>query len=291
VSPNYDNSEARPDVSEIRFADPLDGWAYGPALWATHDGGASWQQVDAGGAVVSLETAGGYVDAVVSPCQRGTNCTGALRLERASATGGPFATILSGPPSQEGGTAQSDLSLQPPVGFTLLGYGTTPATTWLYATGNLAGGSGWNRFPDPCPAQTGFTSMIAPNSTLLYSLCVGGIGLGSSSKFIFVTDDGRAREAGSAPAGGDGGMLAATASGTLVLASASGASELYRSTDGGRTWTTAATYFDGGAGFNDLGFTTDTQGVVIHGLPGLGGVNQMLMTHDAGATWQAVSFG
>jgi hypothetical protein len=29
-------------VSQIRFADPLDGWAFGPDLWSTHDGGAQW---------------------------------------------------------------------------------------------------------------------------------------------------------------------------------------------------------------------------------------------------------
>ena len=32
-------------VSALRFADPLDGWAYGPDLWATHDGGTTWTQV------------------------------------------------------------------------------------------------------------------------------------------------------------------------------------------------------------------------------------------------------
>lgn len=33
------------DVSRIRFADPSNGWAYGPGLWATHDGARSWHQV------------------------------------------------------------------------------------------------------------------------------------------------------------------------------------------------------------------------------------------------------
>ena len=50
---------------------------------------------------------------------------------------------------------------------------------------------------------------------------------------------------------------------------------------------------DGGMGFNDLGFTTSTQGVVIHGIPGPPGneVTQLLMTHDAGASWQVVPIG
>src|SRR5436309_13709418 len=31
-------------VTEIRFADGLHGWAFEPALWATSDGGKTWQQ-------------------------------------------------------------------------------------------------------------------------------------------------------------------------------------------------------------------------------------------------------
>jgi hypothetical protein len=293
VRPNYDNSEAQPDVSEIRFADPLDGWAFGPGLWATHNGGASWQQVNLGGSVVSLETAGGYVDAVVSPCQRDSQCTGALRLEQARATSGPFTAILTGPGGQVGGTVTSDLSLQPAVGFALLGYGMTAASTYLYATGNLASPHGWNRFPDPCAAagaQVELSSFIAPNSTLLYTLCTGNAAAGSTEKFAVVTDDGHSSVAGAPPLAGDGGMLAATATGTLVLATASAASFLDRSTDGGRTWATVGSFDDGGIGFNDLGFTSDTQGVVIHGLPEEGGIDQLLMTHDAGAAWQVVSF-
>ena len=36
-------------VSALRFADRLDGWAYGPDLWATHDGGTTWTQVNLSG--------------------------------------------------------------------------------------------------------------------------------------------------------------------------------------------------------------------------------------------------
>ncbi|HMK62558.1 MAG TPA: hypothetical protein VK386_02970, partial [Acidimicrobiales bacterium] len=64
-------------------------------------------------------------------------------------------------------------------------------------------------------------------------------------------------------------------------------------TDGGTSWTTAETYDDGGIGFNDLGFTTSTQGVVIHGVPGppANVVSQLLMTTDGGASWSVVPIG
>lgn len=52
-------------VSNLRFANPTDGFAYGPALWATHDGGAHWHQLAAAGHVVNLAAADGYVYAVI----------------------------------------------------------------------------------------------------------------------------------------------------------------------------------------------------------------------------------
>jgi len=46
-------------VSQLRFYDTADGWAFGPGLWATHDGGHTWSQVSTGGLrVLALETAG-----------------------------------------------------------------------------------------------------------------------------------------------------------------------------------------------------------------------------------------
>src|SRR6516162_2378937 len=40
-------------VSQIVFADQRDGWAFGPGLWATHDGGTHWHRVGTPGASVS----------------------------------------------------------------------------------------------------------------------------------------------------------------------------------------------------------------------------------------------
>lgn len=68
----------RSSVSQIRFADAADGWAFGPGLWATHDGGVSWHRVSTHGQPVqSLETAGGWVLAVLSRCApQGSPCNG-----------------------------------------------------------------------------------------------------------------------------------------------------------------------------------------------------------------------
>lgn len=252
-----------PAVDEVRFADSLNGWVFGPALFATHDGARTWRQVDTGGSVISLETSGGYVDAVVSPCTGETESTGALRLEQAPVTGGGFVTVQMGPSVISDGINGLDLSLHSPLGFPRLGL------DYLYATENLAVPDGWNAFPDPC-ASVGFTlsSMVAPNTTTVYSLCSGNGAAGSSTKTVVVTQGGTSTVAGNTPSGGDAEALAATASRTLVVSAASGASFLYRSADGSHTRSTVLTETDGRMGFNDLGFTTSTQGVVIHGIPG-----------------------
>lgn len=52
-------------VSGLDFGDPLDGFAYGCALYVTHDGGARWRKLNLGGYVTSVATADGYAYAIV----------------------------------------------------------------------------------------------------------------------------------------------------------------------------------------------------------------------------------
>ena len=97
--------------------------------------------------------------------------------------------------------------------------------------------------------------------------------------------------AGHPASAGDGGMIAASAPGHLTIATTSAASWLYYSADNGKTWRTVVSYLDGGQGWNDLGFTTTGDGVVIHGHPAYGDMlGQLLLTDNGGLTWHAVTF-
>lgn len=284
-----------PAVSEVRFADELDGWIWGPSLFATHDGGVTWQAVSLGGAVVSLEASGGFVDAVVSPCTGEQECTGSLQLYQAPAEGGSFSRVLTGPSTLSTGATGFHLSLHAPVGFGVMSGVEEPGQAVVYATSDLASANGWKPFPDPCAVSSGYglDAFVAPDTTHLYTLCSGAGAAGSVMKEVVQTENGKSTVMGTPPLGGDPESLGATPSGTLVVSAASGASWLYRSVDGGSTWTTAATFDDGGIGFVDLGFTTATQGIVIHGQPGPPSnyASQLLMTHDTGATWHVVPIG
>ena len=276
-------------ASSVRFASPLDGWVFGPKLYATHDGGKTWQDLSVHGSVLALETSDRVVVAVVSPCQTGTSC-----IEQASSSGGSFAVFhteqhLAGPGA---------ISLNGSGGFAFLGFsGSAKPVAHIFASSNLTNQQGWNPFSDPC-AVTPLTlgSFVAPDPVHLYSLCVGNDASGVGEKIVTVTQNGATRVAGKAPPPGLPEELSATPTGVLAVAAEyaqAAKSFIYRSLDGGRSWGTSSFPDALGVGFSELGFTTTTQGVVIHGSPtsaSRGGPDDFLMTHDAGATWLHISF-
>src|SRR5258708_39942722 len=56
-------------VGQIRFLNGSDGWAFGPGLFATHDGGRTWARVPTGGyPAPDLDAVGGRALAVVASC-------------------------------------------------------------------------------------------------------------------------------------------------------------------------------------------------------------------------------
>ena len=241
-------SGSTPAVNEVRFADELDGWIYGPTLFATHDGGSTWQPVSLGGSVVSLETSGATsrrprlllhrwprpgmhrsVGAVPGPGHRWGLQPGTHRT---------FGELYDG--------ALLHLSQHAPVGFVNMSGVDEPNQAFIYATQNLANPNGWKPFPDPCAKLTndGFDAFVAPDSTSLYTLCSGQGAAGSVIKAVVKTVSGLSVVTGTPPAGGDPEGLAATSAGTLMVSAASGASWLYRSTNAGATWTTAETFND-----------------------------------------------
>lgn len=293
-------------VSGLRFADPRNGWAFGPALWSTHDGGKSWHAVTVGGPdskVVSLATSGGSVYAVV--LSLGGPSVGTAQLYR-SPVGSDSWSPVSGvqTPTYQGGS----VVVHGDAAWALLGPGPQGMRLWGPSAGGGGSASGASFAPlaSPCPAGgpgAGVADLAASGRADLVAVCAGTGALGHETKAVVTSTDGGHHwsAAGQAPALGDLDAVAAAPGGSvIVVGAASGGSQLYASFDGGRTWQAVVSDGQsGGAPWHDLGFTTGSQGVVVEGSPQrVGGgpetqgtpPSKLLVTRDAGRTWQQVSF-
>src|SRR5205814_3094716 len=82
--------EDQAGVTEIRFADDLHGWAFEPGLYATSDGGVTWERQRPPGnghLVLALGGDAQAVYAVVTECRFGQNCTRPATLWRTTPGG------------------------------------------------------------------------------------------------------------------------------------------------------------------------------------------------------------
>jgi photosystem II stability/assembly factor-like uncharacterized protein len=287
-------------VSTVRFADALDGWVFGPDLWSTHDGGATWTHVTTGpgtGSVVDVEAASGHVDAVSEQC---VGQTGTCRAQLWVGSVGSDA-FSPGPAFALGTATPSEplLALHGTSGY-LITQGSAPGTWALLVTTD---GTTWTPEPGPCAAAFTLDSIAPLSASCALALCAGDGAAGSTQKSVLATtDNGRtwAPQGSPAPLGGDGGQLAAASPTTLAVATSSAATWIYRSTDGGATWSTALQLDDGGAGWGDVGFTDAVHGLAVHQpaarLQGTSGVPTgpdpatLFLTGNGGATWSPVSF-
>lgn len=160
------------------------------------------------------------------------------------------------------------------------------ALSALYASRD---GVTWRREPQPCPSDT-VAGVAAATSARVFVVCAGGGAAGSQEKSTYRSDNGGASyvRVANPPLSGD--LEAVTASPTSVsMAVASGGTSLYASFDDGRTWITTLGFGDGGLGLSELGFTTATQGVAIHGQIAYPQSLQLLMTRDGGHVWNPVA--
>jgi hypothetical protein len=284
------NLTSAPAVWGIRFGTPADGFVFGTGLWETTDGGENWTQVTApSGWILSLEVMDGQVLALIADCGPQRGCAQEANLERRPLSGGTWQQVtqvrISGP------TQTTDLiATQARVAAVLDG-------STVIVTGN--GGLSVADRATPCTTEgvaiAASVAVTGPDSLAL--LCSGQAAMGSVSKTVYVSDDlgQQWTKAGTPPLGGDPITLSAATPQQLIVSAASGATWLYYSADGAARWDSAYEAGDGGAGFNDVGFTTTSDGVAVHAPAHTdgntdGSAGQLLLTSDGGATWQLVTF-
>ena len=286
-------------LSQIRFLDLKNGWAYGPQLYATHTAGKTWTQVDTGGLrVTALETVGDRVFAVWASCTGdgpayAVNCT-RFTLYSASATGGTWAPVGASTTGLTNGAASEAAQL---VLTGSRGYLLAPGGE-LYS-GPVDGSGPWTRVSSlvaSCPVgpargngQPTGALLGAVNARDLILACVSASSgtspsVSTQQKFVYSSTNGGMSWAQmtTAPAAGVAFGLAASPTESVMLATDQGIDLLPA---GEMSWRTADVR--GGApagGFRYIGMTTDEQGIALPADPSAGTV---WFTFDGGQSWTA----
>jgi photosystem II stability/assembly factor-like uncharacterized protein len=286
-------------VGQVRFLNTTYGWAFGPQLYATTDGGATWaRQSTHGMRVTDLETVGERAFALLATCTGGgaayaAHCT-AFSLYTSAAGSGQWQPVpgpVSGLEPSQTGAAGASASLVLAGGR---GYLLAPSGELL--SGPLTGGA-WSVVdeqgqclpgsPGPDGQPTG--ALLAADSAELVLVCTSSTDstTGTQTKSVVESsDNGKTWSAAqSADVTGIATSVAAQGSSLVVLATDAG---LYLSTDGGGTWKLAqaspARAAAGEGGYSYVGMTSAAEGVA---LPADADLHEVFITTDGGRTWQA----
>ena len=285
-------------VSEVRFANSQDGWVFGPDLWSTDNGGATWTQIPIAGpastqyvtayhSAVTLETSDGFVHTLVSNGDGFEIETSPIGVDAWTES----STTL--PLGASGSTFQ--MVLQGAGGWII---DTDPSVNGGIAFGGarLVGGQ-WVSWQPPCPQTNGPVNLAASTEDDLIAVCDEGLAGPSALKGVYAyasTDGGEtfhqvnghalpSSTVGYYPAQGD------LASPTADVAVMIGGAGLVATFDGGATWTTVEAS-PTGSWPAYVGFETSAQGVAIWtNDEGATPIGSLQMTFDGGHKWVPVT--
>jgi photosystem II stability/assembly factor-like uncharacterized protein len=152
------------DVSQLRFANALDGYAFGPELWETVDGGATWAKIPAPGQVTELEAADGEAYAIVTGAGSANGTSN--ELLRSPVGSRQWQQVRTAAPLGYG----SQLAVSGPNLYVLGGNGDL---VLLYSADR---GTSFSQRVDPCTAGLGGTlTAAADGSSTLWAACPTGM--------------------------------------------------------------------------------------------------------------------
>jgi hypothetical protein len=275
-------------VSQIRFLNGADGWAFGPQLYATHDGGHTWAQVVTDGLrVTDLETVGARAFALFASCT-GTGPAFAATCTSYSLYSSPAAAdhwTPVGPATSGLSGGAASMVLTGTRGYLL-------APDRMLYSGPVNGSAPWQPVASiPCPVgqpladgQPTGALLAAASTANLVLACASSSAPGTQqAKQVFTSANGGMtwQNAGAAPGLGLATSVAATPDGTYVLATGQG---IDVQPAGSGAWQAATLTGPAPAGgFGYVGMTTDAQGIALPADPAAGTV---WFTFDGGKTWR-----
>jgi len=277
----------RPGITEIRFATPAVGWAFGTYLFRTSTGGKFWARVPIPGGgkqVLALAAGPTQTYAVVTGCAWGAGiCPRPLSFWRIP-TGG------------RGGWTRIPLRLPPNDGADVAVFGATVYVLdeqlqfgrpdLFYASTD---GRHFTARPAPCnhAKDLALIQAVPMSADRVAMLCDGNPGFSKAVKTVYVSADTGKTDtyAGQMGLFGIQAQLAASPSGNLAVASTSNGSFIYINDTHKQAWTMVEGIGDGGAGWNDITYVTNSQAWVVYRPADSSGTGQLWATHDAGLHW------
>jgi photosystem II stability/assembly factor-like uncharacterized protein len=292
-APQTGSPDGSTGVSQIRFLDSDNGWAFGPQLYETSDGGQNWQQVDTNGMrVTGLETVDGMAFAVFAQCT-GTGADFAASCTDVSVDSSP-----AGSDSWTPMTTVSDLGLNggDVSGKIVLtegeGYFYAP-NGQLYSGSTAQGAASWQLAASQAlPCEPGDAQSDGePDGGQLAAWAAGDLALacppqsGTGPELVYTSTDGGQTwaEQGTVTVNGSPTELATNTTGMILTLSTTAG--IYVSSDGGQSWKLTEQGPPGG--FIYVGMTNATQGVAVPAEPSVS--NSVWFTFTGGSGWQQSS--
>jgi photosystem II stability/assembly factor-like uncharacterized protein len=280
----------RPGVTGIRFATVAVGWAFGPLLLRTDDGGRSWarQPIPGGGKqVLDLAASSTVAYAIVSDCAFGRGlCGKPLSFWRTTPGAGTWTRVRLNLPQQ----VAADVAVHGKTVYVVDSQFEFGHPDVFYASTD---GRSFSPRRVPCAnaKDIGLVQAVPTSATHVAMLCDGNPGFSKAIKTVYTsTDTGRTDTFhGRMGLFGIQAQLAVSPTGKLAVASWSDGSFIYLNDTHARTWSMVEGIGDGGAGWNDITYVTRSTAWVVYGPAGLTGIGQLWVTHDGGQHWGAVT--
>ena len=279
-------------VGQIRFLNQDDGWAFGPELFATTDGGQHWaKQGPQGLRVTALETVGTRAFAIFASCtgtgpEFAAQCTKFSLYSTGAGQDGWSPVQGAADLSNGGQDGSASLALTSKQGYLLAPDGS------VYA-GPVAGSGPWQQVSSRPAGTVSCTPGAAqadgqPSGALLSAASGASMVLactssgGGAQVFTSADGGGRWQQAGTVSGGNRVTTAAIQPGGEIVLSTSDG---IQVSRDGGATWQVAAQGTAGPpGGFGWVGMTSATQGIALPADPFQ---HTLWFTFDRGQTWRA----
>jgi hypothetical protein len=181
-------------VAQLAFDGRGDGFAYGPGLFVSHDGGRSWARSPQPGSVLAVSALGESVWMVEEDCARGRSLTCPMALLESADGGRTWRPAPRQPPG-----ALAARYGEPALGqdwLVRVSAGTayvlsSPPRGALYVPlwSTSDGGASWAARRIPCGGALSVVASVAPDGALV-AVCAGEPGAGSQAKWSAASTDG-----------------------------------------------------------------------------------------------------